>query len=374
MGKFYPSNDADSSYFNDILLNTNKAVESVIIHPDGSWTNKDIDSDHPDAKFLTNTPNQQTVRRETPIDRKLSFGPPKAEVVSLDDDDEETGAPTPASLPPQTSRLPSTSVRASPAVTPSRKRGPPQIVDLTLSEDEDDITPARSEPPPGPSPAKRLRIDPPSQVTNRIINESLNSRANPLMNGVSPNSTSTRENHIRSPPSSISPRNESVNVFRYNTQAPTTLEPTQLLLRPNNDYSTYSTTTPTLLNSPLPVNRSVTSPLGSRAQLPSPTLNRQYPTSFTPPNPHTDDVAQRDRSVSPVLPAFSPPKQRSTTNNMGNNFMRFDWDAFQNPVLPSSRTWDEEQDELENEELDLEMARLPSSMFDADTFQDSDGY
>ena len=285
MGIFYASNDADFSYFNDILLNTNKAVESVIIHPDGSWTNKDIDSDHPDAKFLTNAPTQQTVRRETPIDRKLSFGPPKAEIVSLDDDDEETGAPTPASLPPQPSRMSSTSVRASPAVTPSRKRGPPQIVDLTLSEDEDDVTPARSVPPPGPPPAKRLRIDPPSQVTNRISNESLNSRANPLMNGVSPNSTSTRDSHIRSPPSSISPRNESVNVFRYNTQGPTTLEPTQLLLRPNNDYSTYSTATPTLLNSPLPVNPSVTSPLGSRAQLPSPTLNRQYPTSFTPPNP-----------------------------------------------------------------------------------------
>src|SRR5271170_408352 len=148
---------ADARYFHDILENTNKAVESVIIHPDGTWVNKDIDTDHPDAKLLNNnTSSRPSVKTE---DRKISFGAPKAEIVSLDDDDEDIGAPTPASLPHVQSRNASTSVRPSPSQTPSRKRGPAQFVDLTLSDDEDYTPTVRARP--DPPPTKRIRIDPP---------------------------------------------------------------------------------------------------------------------------------------------------------------------------------------------------------------------
>ena len=42
---------------------------------------------------------------------------------------------------------------------------------------------------------------------------------------------------------------------------------------------------------------------------------------------------------------------------------------------PQPRAWDSERDEIENQDLDLEMARLPSSMFDADGREDdSDDY
>jgi hypothetical protein len=359
-------------YFNDILQNTNKAVESVIIHPDGTWTNKDIDIEHPDAKFLTTT--QPTKPEQPPFERRISFGPPKAEIVSLDDDEEETGAPTPASLPPPT-RVSSSSFRASPVVTtPSRKRGPPQVVDLTLSDDEDEEPPPRARNPPQP-PAKRLRIDPPANLNRSSMDSSSSGgRSNPLMNGVSPSPSTMRENQIQSPPSSISPRNESGNVFRYNTQPNGTLEPSQLL-RPQSDYPNYSAARIPLNNS-VPVNPSISPPIPSRPQLPSPTLNRQFASNLTPVNPvrSIDRVVERDHSVSPVLPAFQPPIQRTNTNNLSNSFVSFDWDAFQNPVINDARTWNETQDDLENEELDLEMARLPSSMFDADNQQDSDDY
>src|SRR5579862_1241782 len=135
MGMLILNDDIDFRYFADILQRTNKAVESVIVHPDGTWTNKDIDSDHPDAKLLNNQsatrPRLESEDRRLSSDRKLSFGPSKAEIVSLDDDDEDTGAPTPASLPLAPPRNASTSVRPSPgSSTPSRKRGPPQVVDL----------------------------------------------------------------------------------------------------------------------------------------------------------------------------------------------------------------------------------------------------
>jgi hypothetical protein len=322
----------------------------VVIHPNGTWTNKDIDTDHPDAKLL----NNNNPRRPSPVlERRLSsFGPPKAEVVSLDDDDEETGAPTPASLPPLPSRLSSTSIRASPAVTtPSRKRGPPAVVDLTLSDDEDEQPPARN--PHQIPPPKRIRIDPPMNL-KRASTDSL-SRSNPLMNGVSPSPSAIRESQIRSPPSSISPRNESTNVFRYNNQSTGIMEPNQLFMRPSDFTFSNSNSTSTLHTLPTP---SVTSPIQSRPALPSPTFNRQYlnsnPVSVNPTN-------ERQRSLSPVLPAFRPPTPRPQSSNA---FTGFDWEAFQNPVLNgTSGTWDESRDDLEDEEFDLEMARIPSDIF-----------
>jgi hypothetical protein len=191
-----------------------------------------------------------------------------------------------------------------------------------------------------------------------------------LMNGVSTASSSIRDpvsqSHIQSPPSSISPRNDnSTTMFRYN-QPSTTLEPQQLQYRPITDFTLQPTTSSTQLSNPL----STIPSQSSRPQITSPTLlNRPYPSSSIAPK---DTVTQpRSTSASPVLPAFSPPKNRTTSTN--NSFSRFDWDAFREmPESSAARTWDPDRDDLENEELDLEMARLPSSMFDADGRQDLD--
>ena len=224
MGNYVSAEIIDDSYFQDILENTNKAVESVIIHPDGSWTNKDIDTDHPDAKFLNmgkdtnNVPTRPTIRTDI-LDRKLSFG--KAEVVSLDDDDDD-GAPTPASLPYQISRQTSSSIRASPSHTPTRKRGPPQVVDLTLSSDDEETLqlPSKRSSISMPSPAKRPRIELPVKYGNleSVRNGEINRNHNPVS---SSSTTFFRDSHVRSPPSSISPRVEQNNnsLFRYNSSA-----------------------------------------------------------------------------------------------------------------------------------------------------------
>jgi hypothetical protein len=354
---------SDYSYFYDILQNTNKAVESVIIYPDGTWTNKDIDMDHPDAKLLNNI--RPIVKTEEP---KLSFTTPKPEVVSLDDDDDENGVPTPASLPPQQSRAASTSVRPSPGHSSSRKRGPPQVVDLTLSDDDDDLPPVRNRPVNLP-PTKRLRVDLPPSNSQRSTSETMGlSRVSSAFNGVSPApSSSIRESHIRSPPSSISPRNDTnSNMFRFN-RSPATLDGQPPLFRPIQEY-TFPTTPTTIppLNPPFPINPTITSPIQqSRPHLPSPTISRSYPI------PTNNNPEPRSHSASPVLPAFSPPKSRNSSGS--NSFMRFPWDSFRDmPNSSGTRGWDADRDDYENEELDLEMARLPSSMFDADGRQDLD--
>jgi hypothetical protein len=350
---------ADERYFYDILENTNKAVESVIIYPDGTWVNKDIDTDHPDAKLLNNnTTSRPSIKSE---DRKISFGGTKPEIVSLDDDDEDIGAPTPSSLPPPQSRNTSTSVRPSPSQTPSsRKRGPAQFVDLTLSDDEEDYTPpVRARP--NPPPPKRIRIDPPKN-TQRSTSETneVNPSLHSVLNGVSPTST-VRESHIRSPPSSISPRNDSTAVFRFN-HSPATLDNQPASYRSvqtqQQEYNPYQ---PTAQLNNLPT---ITSPTQSRPQLPSPTLTRTYP---TPQYPATTDRTQRSPSLSPVLPAFSPPKRPPAPNN--TDYLRSFQNEWADSLNPSGRWGD---DDYENEDLDLEMARLPSSMFDADGTQDDD--
>jgi hypothetical protein len=308
-------------------------------------------------------------------DRKLSFGPPKAEIVSLDDDDEDNGAPTPASLPPAVPRTASTSVRPSPgSLTPSRKRGPPQIVDLTLSDDDDDVPLVRSTRPVQPAP-KRMRVDMPPSIamdTNGVDRMSMQ------MNGVSPSST-IRPSHIRSPPSSISPRNETnaTPQFRYNQ--PSIIIDSQTSFRSPGDYTipanTLSTQLPTLNTLPSPL--TVSSPTQSRPALPSPSLlnpppiashpatstTSTYPTNRT--NNTNNTTIPRSASASPVLPAFEPALSRPS-----RTFPSLDWDT----DYPSTgaREWDPERDEMDNEDLDLEMARLPSSMFDADAPEDWD--
>jgi hypothetical protein len=149
-------------------------------------------------------------------------------------------------------------------------------------------------------------------------------------------------------------------MFRYNQQ-PTTLEPQQLQYRSMASFPLPKTTQ---LDHPL-------FPLPSRVPVSSPTLlNRPYPSSSIAPK-DTITNEPRSASISPVLPAFSPPKNRTTSSS--NSFARFDWDAFQQlPESSTARTWDPDRDDIENEDLDLEMARLPSSMFDADGQQDLD--
>ena len=360
--------DIDERYFYDILENTNRAVESVIIHPDGTWVNKDIDTDHPDAKLLNNNnAPRPSVKAQ---DRRISFSTPKTEVVSLDDDDEDIGAPTPSSLPPAQSRNTSLSVRPSPSQTPSRKRAPTQFVDLTLSDDEDYTPPVRARP--GPAPTKRIRMDsaiivPRSTSETNGVSPSLHS----LLNSVSPTST-VRESHIRSPPSSISPRNETGAVFRFN-HSPATLDnqpstfrtsqpPQQQQQQQQQEYPPYKSAIQ-LNNQP-----TITSPIQSRLQLPSPALTRTYP---TPQFPNAADTRRRSRSTSPVLPAFSPPKQRPPIAHNIDYLRSFQTD-WEDSLNPGGGRWDD--DYYGNEDLDLEMARLPSSMFDADGMQDDDEY
>jgi len=383
MGNPFCCKNADSRYFLDILQRTNKAVESVIINPDGTWINKDIDTDHPDAKLLNNQPSSRPgltpEDRRLSSDRKLSFGPPKTEIVSLDDDDEDNGAPTPASLPPQQQRTLSTSVRPSPgSSTPSRKRGPPQVVDLTLSDDED-LPPTRTARPAEQPAQKRIRVDPALSKMPKDVNGV--NRMSIQLNGFSPSST-VRESHIRSPPSSISPRNEtSASMFRYN-QIPISLD-NQPSFRSPGDYTITANT----LSMPLPSSNSLqtalpVSPTQSRPSIPSPsslthpyqTASTAYPasstsypttTTTTPAINNNDTAAIRSTSASPVLPAFLPARPRPA-----NSFPSLDWET----DYPSTgvRPWDPERDEIDNEDLDLEMARLPSSMFDADGRQDWD--
>jgi len=399
-------------YFMDILEKTNKAVESVVIHPDGTWTNKDIDTDHPDAKFLNNANanNTNTNIKPTPSqeERKLSFANVKPEVVSLDDDDEEPSAPTPASLPPRSSREPSTSVRPSPSIgggsgSSSRKRGPPQIVDLTLSDDDDNVLPPIRRPvsqqPSQQPPAKRVRVgfageNPPQASSTPQTNGNSRRFSAILDRGVSHTPTSLtppgpqpaqqaqqqshQPSHIRSPPLSISPRNENPpNIFRPN-HSPTVLDNTLSLARPLSISTTSPASTPTNIFSRMasfqssprnnvpqqlfhPTTRTEPQPSRHQAEPASSTLTRSsYPTPTTLTN--NDGTRQlnnpRSRSASPVLPAFS--------NKPLNNSLRFvNWDNF----------WlNGTDDDFENPELDLEMARLPSSMFDADGRQDDSDY
>jgi hypothetical protein len=369
MGSAY-FDKADIRYVYDVIKNTNKAVESVIIHPDGSWTNKDIDTDHPDAKLLSNA--GPTIK---PEERKLSFGAPRAEVVSLDDEDEETGVPTPASLPP-VSRHASASVRPSPSL-PSRKRGTPQIVDLTISDDED-TPPLRTRPIDSPL-TKRPRVDSSLSSHRPTSDTSINSRLNSVLNGISPTS-SIRESHIRSPPSSISPRNDhNTATLRFNPP-PATLDPQSLSIRPVQEYTFPPNPPPPISNTNTPS----LPPIQTRPQLPSPIIARSYPTlpalQFPPNDPLITNTTttsnnnnRRSPSASPVLPAFSPSRSRNISAN--NSFVRFDWDLLSdlpNGLSNSSRSWDPDRDDFDNEDLDLEMARLPSSMFDADGRQDLD--
>lgn len=72
-----------------------------------------------------------------------------------------------------------------------------------------------------------------------------------------------------------------------------------------------------------------------------------------------------------MLPAFSPPKQRSSIVNPGD-YLRSFQDEWVDSLNPSGAGRWGEDDDYENEDLDLEMARLPSSMFDADGRQDDD--
>lgn len=342
-------------YFYDILQNTNRAVESVVIHPDGTWMNKDIDTDHPDAKLLSNDVRPTIVAE----DRKLSFGAPRPEVVSLDEDEEENGVPTPASLSSIPTRAPSISVRPSPSqgLAP-RKRGLPQVVDLTLSDDEDNPpTISRLVRPPSP---KRVRTNPASSSQRTSFGTNGLNRLSSMLNGVSPLSTSSiRESHIRSPPSSTSPHNEPThnNVFIFG-QSPTTLD--------------SQPTFPQFNTFPQPTLPTLPSFSQSRPSLLTPSLPRIYSTpSFQSTDRTQSPRPPRSHSASPVLPAFSPPKSRF------NSMARFDWDVFRdNTPRSPARAWDEGRDDYDNEELDSEMARLPSSMFDADMRQDvdSDGF
>jgi hypothetical protein len=122
------------------------------------------------------------------------------------------------------------------------------------------------------------------------------------------------------------------------------------------------------------------SPTQSRPSIPSPSFpshpyqtastaypasSTSYPTTTTTTTAinNNDTTAIRSTSASPVLPAFLPAKLRPA-----GSFPSLDWET----DYPSTRPWDPERDEIENEDLDLEMARLPSSMFDADGRQDWD--
>jgi len=238
-----------------------------------------------------------------------------------------------------------------------------------LSDDEDYTPPVRARP--DPPPTKRIRIDPPihtqrSTAETNGVNPSLHS----VLNGVSPAST-VRESHVRSPPSSISPRTDSTAVFRFN-HSPATLDnqpasylqaqPPQQLQQQQQEYNPYQATAQHN-NQP-----TVHSPTHTRPQLPSPTFTRTYP---TPQFPGTTDPSQRSPSASPVLPAFSPPKQRSSIVNPGD-YLRSFQDEWVDSLNPSGAGRWGEDDDYENEDLDLEMARLPSSMFDADGRQDDD--
>jgi hypothetical protein len=356
-------------YFMDILEKTNKAVESVVIHPDGTWTNKDIDTDHPDAKFLTNN-----IRPSSQEERKPAFVTIKPEIVSLDDDDEEPFAPTPSSLAQRSSREPSTSFRNSPSGS-TRKRGPPQIVDLTLSDD-DDIVPIRrpsTQQPPQQPPSKRIRLGytgetPQISIPQTNGNARLSSIVDRGVPSLNPSQSPTAQQplqHIRSPPLSISPRNENPpNIFRPN-HSPTTLDNPSTTARPlSNNHNTFPiSTSPTLhrrpsfgVPAPTPAPQpSLPKPTPAPLRPPvpaSPTFTRSYPTPTLPPE------QTRERSASPVLPAFS---NKPRTNSLRN----IDWDNFR---------FSGTDDEFDNPELDLEMARLPSSMFDADGTRDDSDY
>jgi len=395
-------------YFMDILEKTNGAVESVVIHPDGTWTNKDIDTDHPDAKLLNNSNSNNVEPTPSQEERKL-FASMKPEVVSLDDDDEEPSVPTPASLPPRSSLERSTSMRPSPSVgggsgSSSRKRGPPQIVDLTLSDDDDEVLPAIRRPvsqkrPSQQPPAKRIRVaflgENPSQVSttpqtngngrrfSAIIDRGSLSHSPTTLTPPGPQPTQQTQqqtqqpSHIRSPPLSISPRNENPpNIFRPN-HSPTLLDNPLSSTRPISTSTTSpASATTNLFNRGPSFQAPPPNNVPQRPLLPATRIEPQPTRQFEPPSgtlarssyptPTTltsNDRAQRlnnprSRSASPVLPAFS-------NKPLNNSLRSVNWD---NLWLNGA------DDDFENPELDLEMARLPSSMFDADGRQDDSDY
>jgi len=126
----------ENRYFNDILHHTNKAVQSVIIYPDGTWVDEDTDTANPDAKLLNANNNNKNNNNNNTFSgaqaRKISFRARKSEIILLDNDDEDSRAPTPT----QSQTVSPSSVIPGSSLKVSRKRGPRQV-----SSDEEESTP-----------------------------------------------------------------------------------------------------------------------------------------------------------------------------------------------------------------------------------------
>ena len=352
-------------YFNDILQNTNRAVESVVIYPTGTWTNKDIDTDHPDAKLLNLEQPRPALKQE---ERKSSFGVPKPEIVSLDDDESENGVFTPASLisnsvPPTTS----TSMRPSPVATPShsRKRGPPQVVDLTLSDDDEPTPPPRIRPITSPV-HKRPRLDSSFSQQRPYLNITPNGLSLSNFPRISSSSSLLHTAIVRSP-SSVSPLAENTStpssLFSKNNTIPTApivYQPVRASFPP-----------PPNVSPPLVINTNPNRPFVP-PPIPQPSPQLPTPSSILIPQSTNTDPNEREKSASPVLPAFSLPKPRQPVSST-NDFSAFDWDSVIENPESNNASWDTTNgNDFDDEELDLEMARLPSSMFDADHGREED--
>jgi E3 SUMO-protein ligase PIAS1 len=114
----------------NILSNTSRSVEQVTIEPDGRWS--------------------QHSKAASPNNNNTSFGSDDDELIEIKDSRisalKMASTPVPsvgsARTPPMSSREASASVASTHAST-SSKRPASQIIDLTLSDDDDDLPVSR---------------------------------------------------------------------------------------------------------------------------------------------------------------------------------------------------------------------------------------
>ena len=167
-------------YFDDILKSTHEDVEDVMVEADGEWHTQD--NKYASAAWKSKLPPPAVAKAPVvPASNPASSSPaasfaapspvlPRAsvsyEVYEIFDSDDEVDASTPSipSFPPSI-RHTSTSVASSSARRPSNT----EVIDLTLSDSEEDDAPARPAPPAPIAPVirradKRKERDSPSSA------------------------------------------------------------------------------------------------------------------------------------------------------------------------------------------------------------------
>ncbi|KAI0695175.1 PINIT domain-containing protein [Cytidiella melzeri] len=142
-------------YFDEILKATSDDVEDVIVEADGQWHTADNKfasagwkAAHPPTKFVSLPPTPAKQRSPTPVKPVINGDGHKTgfaqEIVILDSDDEEEGQ-VKRELSPSLSRSLTTSLASVGSMPPRSQTGESDVIDLTLSDSDDDEPPLRTQ-------------------------------------------------------------------------------------------------------------------------------------------------------------------------------------------------------------------------------------